>query len=219
MIKNILAVGDSFTYGQELKTSRDAYPQLIADRIGATLINQAAPGSGNKRMVRKIIDHITLKNPVDLVIIGWTSPGRMEFCDAAGIFDIWPGYSGRLFAQDQPWRMELLEYINKHHDPEYIYRMYLLDIIMLQNFLCKHNIKYIMLTTCSNEYYHNIYYSKSELLTDLIDSKYYVGWPTEGMAEWTRGCKRGPEGHFLAEGHKRVADKLYEYIRDFGWLS
>ena len=219
MKKHILAVGDSFTYGEELTTTQDAYAQLIAHRCDATLINLAKPGSGNKRMIRNVMVHVATNQHPDLVIIGWSSCGRMEYADDDGVFDIWPGYGGRLFVKNQPWRLDLLDYMNKHHDSAYLYKMHLLDVIMLQSFLKQQNINYIMLNTCCNEYYHNIYYTQNEVLTPFIDATHYLGWPTEGMVEWTVGCKQGPNGHFLSEGHRKVADKLYEHIRNFGWLS
>ena len=126
MIKNILAVGDSFTYGEELENRDNAYPYYLAKGLKAEVVNFAVPGGGNRQMLRKVIDYVLSGEPLDLVVIGWTSPGRMEFADANGMFDIWPGYSGNLFKRDgQDWRMELLDYINKHHDPEYLYKHYL----------------------------------------------------------------------------------------------
>jgi hypothetical protein len=218
-MKTLLTVGDSFTFGEELSNEMDSYPQLLADKFKLDLVNLAKPGSGNKRMVRSVVEYVSQGNKPDLVIIGWSSPGRIEFADEHGVHYIWPGYRGTMYAENQPWRLELLDYINKHHNSENLYQNYLLDVILMQGFLKQHDINYVMITTCANEYYHNVFYSKMEVLCKLIDSTHYLGWPTEGMAEWTRGCRRGPRDHFLADGHKKVAEKLYEHIRNFGWLS
>ena len=78
MIKNILTVGDSFTYGEELDNRDNAYPYYLAKGLKAEVVNLAKPGSGNKRMIRTTMEYISAGNPVDLVIIGWSSPGRME---------------------------------------------------------------------------------------------------------------------------------------------
>ena len=220
MIKNILTVGDSFTYGEELENRDSAYPYYLAKGLKANVVNLGIPSGGNKQMIRKVMDYVISGEAVDLVVIGWTSPGRMEFADANGVFDIWPGYSGDLFRRDgQEWRLELLNYINMHHDPEYIYQQFLLDVILLQDFLKNRGIKYIMLRVVGNEYYHNTYYNDDAVLTKQIDTQNFLGWPNEGMAEWTNGCKRGPRGHFLEEGHRKVTAKLYEHIRNLGWLS
>jgi len=220
MIKNILSVGDSFTYGEELENRDHAYPYYLAKGLKASVVNLGQPSGGNTQMIRKVIDYVISGEPVDLVTIGWTSPGRMEFADANGVFDLWPGYGGALFRQGgQEWRLELLDYINKHHSPEYLYQKFIMDVIMMQSFLKERNIKYVMLSVASNEYYHNTYYNSDAILPKHIDAANFLGWPNQGMAEWTQGCKRGPYGHFLTDGHKKVTAKLYEHIRNLGRLS
>jgi hypothetical protein len=219
MIKNILTVGDSFTYGEELADRNHAWPFLLADRLSANVTNMARPGSGNKRMIRYIMEHIADKNPLDLVVVGWSSPGRIEFADEDGFFDIWPGYSGNMFLQHQPWRTKLLDYINRHHNDEYLYRQYLLDVILLQSFLKDCSIKYVMCRTLGNEHYHNHNHYANTALSDLVDQTYFPGWPAQGMMEWTFGSQQGPNGHFLDKGHQQVANKIYEHIRHLGWIS
>jgi hypothetical protein len=213
MIKHILSVGDSFTYGEELDNQDLAYPYYIARGLKAEVVNLAKPGSGNTRMVRNIIDHVAADEPVDLVTIGWTSPGRMEFADAIGVYDIWPG---RDFNWGN-WRSDLQNYINKHHDAEHIYGQYLITIITLQSFLEARGIKYIMMTTNANEYYHQSFYSKSQPRVKLINDTNFIGWPNEGMLEWADGCKKGPNGHFLEDGHRKVAVQILKHINTMGW--
>ena len=220
LINHILAVGDSFTYGEELADRNRAYPYLLGARLGATVTNMAKPGSGNKRMVRYVIERIAHGHPVDLVTIGWSSAGRMEFADQDGFYDIWPGYSGNMFKRDgQTWRRELLEYVNRYHNSEYLYRQYLLDVILLQSYLKQMNVRYVMLNTVINEFYHNNYHGTADDLEQQIDTEHYLGWPTRGMCEWTSDCPVGPNRHFLEEGHQRVADKIYEHIGNRSWVS
>ena len=43
----LYTVGDSFTYGQELPNpEQQAWPALLADRLGYRLINDGRPGVG-----------------------------------------------------------------------------------------------------------------------------------------------------------------------------
>ena len=219
MIKNILTVGDSFTYGEELADRNHAWPFLLANKLSAEVTNMARPGSGNKRMVRYAMEYVSTGNPLDLVVIGWSSPGRMEFADEDGFFDIWPGYSGNMFLQHQPWRTKLLDYINRHHNDEYLYRQYLLDVILLQSFLKDRSIKYVMCRAVGNEHYHNQYHYKDPKLVPLVNKDYFLGWPNTGMVEWAYGAEQGPGGHFLEAGHEIVADRIYEHIRHLGWIS
>jgi lysophospholipase L1-like esterase len=84
MIKNILTVGDSFTYGEELADRNHSWPFLLANKLSANVTNMARPGSGNKRMIRYVMEHVADATPLDLVVVGWSSPGRIEFADEDG---------------------------------------------------------------------------------------------------------------------------------------
>ena len=220
MFKKILAIGDSFTYGEELDDIYLAWPYQIARSLGAQVVNLGEPGSGNRRMVRKIMDHVTDNPDTDLVLIGWSSPGRTEFADMEGVYSIWPGYSCKLFTRDeQLWRVELLEHLNKHHDPAYMFEQYLVDVILTQSFLKTKKIKYLMCNVSGNEYYHKIMTNKFNNLRSEIDQEYFVGWPNTGMTEWAFKCRKGKYGHFLEEGHFRVADELLNAMGKFGWIK
>ena len=56
-------------------------------------------------------------------------------------------------------------------------------------------------------------------LIDQINDEFYIGWPNESMMEWTFNTPQGRQGHFLDEGHIRIADKIYQYIEKLAWLS
>lgn len=217
MIKHILAVGDSFTYGEELADRNDAWPQLVANALTANLHNQGEPGTGNTRMVRNIVDKVVSSNELDLVLVGWSSPGRIEFADDAGIFDTWPGYSGRMFTQFQPWRENLVDYVSRYHNTKYLYKQYLLNVLLIQNFLKSKSIRYIMMNTIANEYYRNNYCHEFTDLVSEIDTSSFIGWPDSGMVEWAYGEPNGARGHFLANGHQKVANKVLEQIKLLGW--
>lgn len=214
----MLSVGDSFTYGEELDDIYLAYPYIISRRLNCNVVNLGAPGTGNRRMVRTVMDYVSKNPEVDLVTVGWASPGRMEFADVEGIFDIWPGYSGNMFIREQQlWRMELLEYINMYHDPLYLYTQYLMDVILLQSFLKQRGIRYLMCDVSANEYYHKIAAGKLMEMKAMLDKEYFIGYPNAGMTEWTYKCKKGPNGHFLDEGHFKVADEFLVNIDRLGW--
>lgn len=217
MSKHILAVGDSFTYGEELADRGQSWPGLVAAALSATVDNQGAPGSGNSSMVRNIIDAVTSSNSPDLILIGWSSAGRIEFADDAGIFDTWPGIQTRMFVNEQPWREDLAGYVSRYHDPKYLYKQFLITVLLIQSFLQTNNIKYIMMTTSSNEYYKNTYLGDFPELTAQIDKRTFLGWPDSGMMEWTRGRPVGPGRHFLDAGHRVVADKVIAKIKELGW--
>jgi lysophospholipase L1-like esterase len=215
-IKNILAVGDSFTYGDELADRANAWPIFVANKLNATVDNKGIPSGGNTQIVRNIVD-LTTVNTIDLVLIGWTSPGRIEFSDEKGTYDIWPGYTRKEYKEDDlHYRKDIIDYISRYHNPLYLYKQYLINIILTQTFLKAHNIKYLMMITVANEFYKNTFRNSFKELRDKIDPTYFVE-PGTGMMEWAHLAPRGPRNHFLDEGHEIVANKVLDKIKQMGW--
>ncbi len=215
----LLTLGDSFTYGEELEDRARAWPNLVANALNYDLINLGLPANSNPGICRQLIEYFASNDLPAAVIVAWSSPGRMEFSDEGGAFSAWPGgATRRVFQEFHPWRDDLLQYINRYHNSEYLYIKYLQDIVFVQNFLSNQRVPYMMLTTVANEYYKNTHGKQYQYYEKLIDTDKFLGWPNHGMAEWTIPCRRGPGGHFLDEGHQRVAERINEHIRNLGWL-
>ena len=212
----LLTVGDSFTYGEELAELTSSWPFLLGSKLGYEVTNLAKPGSGNARMVRHAVEQI---NNYDVIIIAWSHFARTELADENGFYDIWPGCNALSHKEFSPWRSELIEYYTRHHNDNYLYKQYLLNIILIQQYLKTNNKKYIMLDSFGNHQANQRTSSINKDLLDQIDSTYYLGWSDETMMEWTYGCPQGLGGHFLEQGHEIVADKIYEYIRHLSWIS
>ena len=208
----LLTVGDSFTYGEELDELTNAWPVLLSRKLDYSLTNLGMPSGGNTQMVRKVIENY---HDFDLIIIAWSHFARIEIADESGVYDTWPGHTGKLFVNDLAYRQKLIEYIRRYFNDRYLYNQYLINIILLQNFLNYQNKRYIMIDAFGN----NIYRSLTTSIESQIDATYYLGWPNESMMEWTHSTPKGTGGHFLEEGHAIVADKIYEYIRNLGWVS
>ena len=216
----LLAVGDSFTYGEELADRNFAWPYLLGKKLNSEITNLGKPGAGNTKILRNTVEHAS---DYDIVIVAWSHFARIEMADEHGIYDIWPGSTGNLFKDELTYRRDLLNYINRHHDDLYLYSQQLIRVILLQNYLKQTNKKYIMLDAFTECYDPTSPREKMRLLVpqlaNQIDPMYYLGWPNETMMEWTYRTPQGPDGHFLEQGHQRVADKIYEHIRYLGWVS
>ena len=215
----LLTVGDSFTYGDELPDRILAWPHLLGQELGYEVTNLGRPGVGNASIMRTVIEQC---EEADIVIIAWSHFARIEVADENGIYDIWPGNAGNLFSGNLAYRHELLRYINKHHNDLYLFSQTLTNIILMQSYLAQCNKKYLMLDSFNENYDQNLPRKKlkqlANHLVNKVNSEYYLGWPDESMMEWTYGCAQGPGGHFLEDGHKIVAEKINEHIRNLGWL-
>jgi hypothetical protein len=217
-----LAVGDSFTFGEELSdvtdnitSSKFAWPELLGNQLGWEVTNLAKPGSGNTRMVRHCVEQV---NNYDVAIIAWSHFARIEMADEAGFYDLWPGGGHLPHRGWADWRWEIIEYFTKHHNDDYLYRQYLLNIILIQNFFKANNKRYLMLDSFGNHQVNNRTADTNRDLLDQINGRFYVGWPNESMMEWTYGAEIGLHGHFLEQGHVKIAEKIYAFMDDLPWL-
>jgi hypothetical protein len=220
MIKKILTVGDSFTYGEELADIYQSWPYRLGELTGIEIINLGKPAASPDKIIRLALETVIQEPDIDLVIVSWPSPGRSEFSDEQGYYDVWPGYPGNLFARDgSTWRNNLVEYISMHHNDSDMHKKWIQNVLMLQGFFKSINKKCIMFNTVQNEHYKQTDFDNREQYYDLIDDKLFMGIRKSGMAEWTYGCLQGPGGHFLDDGHRIVAEKVNDYIRYLGWIS
>lgn len=207
----LLTVGDSFTYGEELEDRNNAWPFVLGKLINYSVTNLGLPSKSNSYMTRQVVENAP---EYDLIVIAWSHFARLEFADAAGTYEIWPGCSNQQ-AEFSKWRKNIIDYITLHHDDKHLYTQYLMNIILLQSYLKYHNKRYIMLDAFGNTKVRNL----DTGLAQQINQTYYIGWPNDSMMEWTYGTPQGSRGHFLKEGHTIVAEKINEYIRYLGWVS
>ena len=212
----LLTVGDSFTYGEELAELTSAWPFLLGNKLGYDVTNLAKPGSGNTRMVRHCVEQV---NNYDIAIIAWSHFARIEMADEGGFYDLWPGSSYVSHRGWADWRWEIIDYFTKHHNDDYLYRQYLLNIILIQNFFKANNKPYLMLDSFGNHQVNNRTAEANKDLLDQIDSRFYVGWPRDTMMEWAYNTEIGPKGHFLDRGHVKVAEKIYQHMEQLSWVS
>jgi len=214
----IYCIGDSFTFGEELPSQDFAWPAVFSQLSGCEVINQGKPGTGNYRIVKRAMDAILNKSP-EMIILGWTEPGRQEFADDVGIYDIWAGRNTkRIQTLPQSHRIDMIKYMTAYDCPEYYYAKWLRQIILIQA-LCKtRNVKCLMFNACGCDQWNALYLKDHVDLFKQIDTNTYVGWPITGMAAWCHNHPKGPKNHPLEKGHAITANKLYAYTRSLGWI-
>ena len=213
----IHAIGDSFTYGDELESQDKAWPAELSKLIDKSVVNKGRPATGNTRMVKRAIDAVI--DQAEMVIIGWSDCNRQEFADEIGIYDIWAGRNYRSFQQDSTHRINLIKYLTAYDTPEYYYADWLRKIITVQG-LCKlHKIPCIMFIACGAHCSHRQHHTKFQKLIDQIDTSMFVDTMFTSVAEWCYGTSYGPYGHPLEAGHEIIANKIYEHIRNISRIS
>lgn len=208
----IHAIGDSFTFGDELPSQNFAWPSLLQNKLNKLVLNKGRSASGNSRMVKRTIDAVL--DDADAVIIGWSDCNRVEFADEIGTYDIWAGRNARAFQLDDPThRLNLIKYMTAYDSPVYYYTQWLRQIILVQS-LCKlHDIPCVMFIACGSHLSHQQYHNDFCKLNKAIDNDIFVTGMFNSVAEWTYGTAKGPNGHPLDAGHEIIANKIYEHIR------
>ena len=73
----LVTIGDSFTYGTELRDSGYAWPYQLAARLDMQCVNLAQPGASNDFIVRSAVNAIDEYCP-KLMIVAFTTPNRFE---------------------------------------------------------------------------------------------------------------------------------------------
>lgn len=213
----IYAIGDSFTYGEELPSQDLAWPALLAQKLNTTVNNKGRRATGNTRIVKRTIDAVI--NKADGVVIGWSDCCRREFADEFGVFDLWAGRNTSLFHGSMSHRSDIIKYMTAYDSPEYYYTDWLRKVILVQSLVKLHNMPCVMFVAVGANRLHNSYASKYPDLVGMIDHSMFVDDMYTSTAEWTYGTPIGPNGHPLEQGHQIIAEKIHEHIRNLGWIS
>ena len=222
----IYCIGDSFTFGAELpdaisgvNPSTLAWPAVLGRKLDRPVTNLGKQATGPNRAVKRAMDCV-FKGDADIIIVAWPNPDRIEWADEDGIYDIWAGRNpGRVAERRLAMITKATDDWVQEKTDQWNYRRWLRTVILLQTFFKANNQKYIMLQTYLSRQYNMLYMDQEIELIKHIDKEYFLGWPDESMMEWTYRMPKGPWGHFLEQGHETVAEKVYEHIRNIGWVS
>jgi len=76
-MKTLYTIGDSFTYGDELDDPKHAWPYVLGDLLGYRVDNLARNGASNDYILQTTVQYLETNSP-DLIIVGWTTPDRID---------------------------------------------------------------------------------------------------------------------------------------------
>ena len=215
----IACFGDSFTYGEELKTVNNAWPYLLASKMNLPVINKGIMGADNGLITRSVIELVESSLDIKTVIVGWTDCNRIElyaqrplmtrrYKNYIGPICVNPGWSDGINF--------LKEYYLDWHDDTFSLIQWLSTVTMLQGYLENKGIDYYFCNAFGNQQLLQQNRSNVELSSwmEKINKDKFIGWPTQGFVEWAYGEEIGPGGHPLEKGHEKIAEKIYEHIRN-----
>jgi hypothetical protein len=199
----ILTAGDSFTYGEELDNRlEEAWPYLLGQHLNSPVENLGQCGESNDTIVRLVLRALGQRR-YDLVVVGWTHWARFEVWNEKNRQPVTVMPASQI---DLPW---IRDYWRYSYDDDYSIGRWAQQAVLLQGFLKSLGQPYLFINVSGLHHMPREY----EYLYQQLDPGCFVGWPSRGMIEITRDTPRGPGGHPLALGHKRIADEIITYIR------
>jgi len=224
--------GCSHTYGDDLEYKKQAWPFLLATKLGIECTNNAVSGGSNERIVYE-----TLKSEkCDLVIIAWTYKERFTRYDKNNFqINFNPQLKHTLYSD----KAEFVDYGKLHYaywqNTLYSFKLWLQQIILLQNYLKQNNQRYLMLNAAYNQY--DIFvtkqenfndsvrdyvcfdqmnddqllaeYSEIQKYIDMIDTRCYYNISQFHITDLHKCYATGSTGHLMEEGHEEIANRLY----------
>jgi hypothetical protein len=224
----LIAGGDSFTYGSELPSQEHTWANLLAKRKGWNICNTAKPGYSNSAIRRNVMNAVNQYKDLDLyVAVMWSFPNRYEFrftYDTGQRESPWysinpftpPTFTNQkhtVNADSKGITKFVDNYVkNIAIDPYWeIYNSWC-EIVMLQNYLINHNIRYVFMTVD-----HTIFKSQlvldttlKTLIADINMSKFI---DQEGMFTWAKRTKQEfYTTHPKESAHIEWINMLYDRI-------
>lgn len=228
--------GDSFTYGEELADLTNSWPNLLAKKLDAKLTNTSQRGSSNQRIVYQTTKNFA--DNYDLFIIVWSEYSRFTFYKSDNNLEVGftPSLTHDLYEKEdffQDWGKTLYFY---WHNELFAFKQWLQQIIHIQSLL--DDKTYIMINTFpnnlsnwlsdENNFIDNVKnlinfesMNDEQILAEFQEIQYYISLiDTTKFYKWndfyiTSLCynfKCGKKGHFLEEGHKHMAELIYNYV-------
>tara|TARA_R100000008_G_C3562587_1_gene157123 strand:- start:132 stop:833 length:702 start_codon:yes stop_codon:yes gene_type:complete len=231
----IWSTGCSHTYGDDLEDKNLAWPHVLADMLGVKCSNNAISGGSNDRIVYETVK----ADPADLYIIAWTYTERFTRYDQN---NHQTNFNPSLVHSMYSNRYEFTEYGKIHyafwHNQLYSFKLWLQQIILLQRYLESNNQKYLMLNADNNNYkifvtdWLNFNQSVKDYVCfdqmsdiqlqaehaeiqqyiDDIRRECYYKLDTFCIKDLHDDYPLGNSGHLLAEGHREIANRLYNCL-------
>jgi len=204
----IFANGCSFTYGYELDTPfNKAWPYILAKKLlNCSVANFGENNSDNQRILQTTIDFFKMR------------PGSRIWLDGQTHITIDDGYLPRYaiiqwttyIRFNSTWDFNQDIVLNGNPE-EYLLDKYFIQVKVMQDFFESREIPYLMFNGFDNE---KVIPNSTSKFKDLINTKYFIGWPDESVVNWVYGMPHKPKGHPGEEAHVRIAEIVYENIRD-----
>jgi|LauGreDrversion4_2_1035121.scaffolds.fasta_scaffold72026_3 hypothetical protein len=228
--------GCSHTYGDDLRDKNCAWPVLVAKTLACDFVNDSVPGGSNQRIMYRTIKNM---HQFDKIYVVWTYTSRFTRWRADNNHEI--NFNIHFKHGMYGDTKEYQEYSRLHyrywHNELYAFKLWLQDILLLQNFLKHHNKPYVMINADNNlidrwtvdrKSFNNTVKSllcfdimdDIQLLTEheeiqrlvqSIDKTHFISWNQWWITKLHEQYPVGPTGHLLEDGHHAIAKYIIDH--------
>lgn len=239
-IKCVVSAGDSIAWGDELRDRDNRYAKIIADKLGAQLIDLSSPGLSNEMISGRVINAVYEYQPRNtLVIVNWSHVDRLCYYDKhtdklmtlirsysfdraeSAMFPVMHNYG--LSEKDiDPFVIE--QWYNDHDHPLYLQYKLINTIYYTQ--LALQNYETIF--TCDDHYTYKLILKAEDVVKEpgrthyrpginniisRIDHNLFFKEFVHKLA-WDNKHPRGPRRHPLDQTHIEYAALLWKYLNE-----
>jgi len=233
---NLYFNGCSHTHGDELPDpSTQAWPAIVAQELGCTFLNDSCSGGTNDRIMYRTIKNI---DQFDKFYIAWTYISRFTRYRADNNHEVNfnSHLTHNLYSNTEEFQLYGLLHYKNWYNELYAFKLWLQNIILLQNLFRAKNKPYVMINTDNNMIsqwtsdWPNFNNSVESLLcfksmndeqlfaehqeiqqlVNQIDFLHYVGWNNWWLTQLVETHIVSPTGHLLQDGHLATAHYILE---------
>lgn len=195
---------------------KHSWPQQLATLLEMDCFNDAKGGASNDRITRTTIKwtakYLKSNKPEDLfVVIGWSTPSRIEFRIDNRWMTILPQWEPPM----NPMKKITKFYVDNIYDEICDNSRTIINVLSLQSWLKVNKIPYLFTNTLLLDYKQ-----MDKDVKNMLDKKRYLHALTVSfnMYEVCNSYPRGPRSHPLKEGHEAWANILQQYIQENKWI-
>jgi hypothetical protein len=199
--------GDSHSHGMHL-SPHEKFSNIVAKEIGSSVTNAAQIGASNASILRTTQEYIASGATPDLILIGWTTWEREEWCYQNRYYNVNSSGHDQLPTELQDlYKKWVTEQTSETLNSKSMY--WHNEIYKLHQELIQKNIKHLFFNCMYNFFQTNNRHNWGTTFIGPYDNDLSYYWYLRNQ-----GYGNDKWYHFGSDGHAAWARKLINYIKE-----
>jgi len=219
-ISHIVTNGCSFTYGNGLaKPKEQAWPHLLANKLGVDVVNLGKPAAGNDTIFRRTYEYfyedlVNQNNPFYVIMFSSATRKERWHNDKRQYETLSP-----LGNESDPGVVDYLH----HYDLKHYIKQTMHYKSAVKNLFDAHNIPYLFLTSINDLHSHEIRSMRESISKQMPNHLFLQTNDINDIGDasaLTKDLPRTKCMHWVLEGHIKVADYVFDHMhKNYGPLE